>query len=454
MADLNQAKNIGGVGTILTILSFVPSIGPVLSIVGLVLLLLALKWISEIAQNPEIFRNALIAIVVGIVGGVIVGVVDEVGVLTFLTGVPDFLSLLTNIGMAIVIAWVFFVISAVFLRKSLNLTADHLDVKMFRTAGLLYLIGTVLLVFLVGLVVNFVAYILLAVAFFQIRAKRSYEDEFILQPIIVSFHMVCQNCGAENPLKSKVCRACGTKLYKELPGHTCPICLAPLKLARVLGPGHIMCSFCYSDFRIVTSSKSFQEKPEGQSIVKERKLGRKSKAIVVTICIFLLFIIAGSLLGPSNNNNHSSEIVIQKSVDELLPTREDLPTEWRIGDRIRLTSNATGFIEGAELTITKIEGFGAAGVTIKIYKFNTTKEAEKYFIDLVTNLKAKGGYKEISTNLRAKVYGTFFEAINVQISKIYFTKYNIYCEISARGTNYYDTKDDAIRLANLVLQKI
>jgi|GEM_PF-2072999 len=266
--------------------------------------------------------------------------------------------------------------------------------------------------------------------------------------------MVCQNCGAENPLKSKVCRECGTKLYEELPGRTCPTCLAPLKLAKVLGPGHIMCSICYSEFKIVTSSKTFQEKLEEQLTVNERRLGYKSKAIIVTISIFLLLIIAGSLLSPSNNNNHSSEIIIQKSADELLPTREDLPTEWKIGDRIRLTSNATGFIEGAELTITKIEMFGAAAVTIKIYRFNTTMEAEKYFIDLVTNLKAKGGYKEISTNLRGKVYGTFFEALNVQISKIYFTKYNIYCEISASGTNYYDTKDDAMRLANLVLQKI
>jgi uncharacterized membrane protein len=87
MADLNQAKNIGGVGAILTILSVVPSVGPLLSIVGLVLVLLALKWISEIVQNPAIFRNALIAVVVAIVGVAIGAVVGGVGVFSVLTGV-------------------------------------------------------------------------------------------------------------------------------------------------------------------------------------------------------------------------------------------------------------------------------------------------------------------------------------------------------------------------------
>jgi uncharacterized membrane protein len=49
----------------------------------------------------------------------------------------------------LVIAWVFAVVSAVFFRRSLNLTGDHLNVKMFRTAGLLVLIGAVLTIVIV-----------------------------------------------------------------------------------------------------------------------------------------------------------------------------------------------------------------------------------------------------------------------------------------------------------------
>jgi uncharacterized membrane protein len=71
----------------------------------------------------------------------------------------------------LVIAWVFAVVSAVFFRRALNLTGDHLNVKMFRTAGLLVLIGAVLTIVIVGAVISLVANILLAVAFFQIRAS-------------------------------------------------------------------------------------------------------------------------------------------------------------------------------------------------------------------------------------------------------------------------------------------
>jgi len=178
MADLNQAKNIGGVGAILTILSVVPSVGPVLSIVGLVLVLLALKWISEIVQNPAIFRNALIAVVVAIVGVAVGAVVGGAGVFSVLTGVGeggpngmDFDRLFTTIIIALVVVWLFAVVSAVFFRRSLNLTGDHLNVKMFRTVGLLVLIGAVLTIVIVGAVISLVANILLAVAFFQIRAN-------------------------------------------------------------------------------------------------------------------------------------------------------------------------------------------------------------------------------------------------------------------------------------------
>ena len=178
MADLNQARNIGGVGAILTILSFVPSVGTVLSIVGLVLVLLALKWISEIVQNPDIFRNALIAVVVAIVGVAVGAVVGGVGVFSILTGVGagdpsglDFVSLFTTILIALVVVWLFAVVSAVFFRRALNLTGDHLNINMFRTAGLLVFIGAILTIVLVGVVISLVANILLAVAFFQIRSS-------------------------------------------------------------------------------------------------------------------------------------------------------------------------------------------------------------------------------------------------------------------------------------------
>ncbi|MCS7138069.1 MAG: DUF996 domain-containing protein, partial [Candidatus Caldarchaeum sp.] len=70
MPEISQARLLGGVGSIMLFLSIVPNIGFVLSIVGFILVLLALKYISDITQQNEIFRNALIAAIVGIVGAV------------------------------------------------------------------------------------------------------------------------------------------------------------------------------------------------------------------------------------------------------------------------------------------------------------------------------------------------------------------------------------------------
>ena len=61
MATLSQAKTLGGVGSILIFIPFV-------SILGYVLLAVAVKEISDDLGDPSIFRNILIAVGTGIIG--------------------------------------------------------------------------------------------------------------------------------------------------------------------------------------------------------------------------------------------------------------------------------------------------------------------------------------------------------------------------------------------------
>jgi uncharacterized membrane protein len=84
----------------------------------------------------------------------------------------DFSALLGLIGsiiVAFVIAFVFVIVSAIFYRKSFDLLATKSGVNMFGTAGLLLLIGAVLTIILVGFIVMWIAFILLAVGFFSIK---------------------------------------------------------------------------------------------------------------------------------------------------------------------------------------------------------------------------------------------------------------------------------------------
>ncbi len=162
---------LGALGSILFILTIVPVVGYVLGIIGYVLLLLALKDISEQFQEPKIFTNAMLATIVGIVGFVTGLIIGWVGVLSFFSqGFPtDITGLIFSFLLALAVAWVFAVLSSVFLRRSLVMTGDKLNIGLFKTAGLLILIGAILTIIFVGGIIALVGFILLAAAFFQIK---------------------------------------------------------------------------------------------------------------------------------------------------------------------------------------------------------------------------------------------------------------------------------------------
>jgi uncharacterized membrane protein len=185
MTTLSQAKALGGVGSILLLLGTIPSAGTLFSIVGFILVLVAVKYIANVVQDRAIYNNMIISVIMGIIG-MIVFFVLVVGALAAFIGLPpppgffeppaevedigaDVLAFIAALLVGLAILWIFFIISAVFLRKSFNAIAGRLNVRMFSTAATLYLIGAFLLVILVGFVLIFVAQILMAVAFFSIR---------------------------------------------------------------------------------------------------------------------------------------------------------------------------------------------------------------------------------------------------------------------------------------------
>ena len=183
MPSLSQAKTLGGVGSILGLLGIAPSVGWVLSIVGLIMTLVAVKYISDVLADKRIFKNMIVSVILGI-GGIIVlvafvfaAIARFIGVGNLFgasPGVPptipasDIISLIASLAIGLLAAWVLIVISAVFLRMSYKSVAARLNVGLFGTAALLYLIGAALTIILIGFVLIFVAQILLVVAFFSL----------------------------------------------------------------------------------------------------------------------------------------------------------------------------------------------------------------------------------------------------------------------------------------------
>lgn len=183
MTSLSNAKTLGGIGAILVLLFVVPSAGAILGIAGFVMILVAVKYISDYFDERRILNDMMLAVILSVVGiavGSLVIVPTVIGAFqNGYFGGPNFtpspdvtaaqwITFGTAIGLGLVAAWAFFLASSVFIRRSYNAIGARLNVNMFGSAGLLYLIGAATSIVGIGFLILLVAQIITAVAFFAI----------------------------------------------------------------------------------------------------------------------------------------------------------------------------------------------------------------------------------------------------------------------------------------------
>ncbi len=183
MPSLGQAKTLGGIGAILALLFWVPgNVGIGLLVVGLVLMLIAVKNIADTVGDQAIFTNMMYSVILAIIGPIVATVVLFAAAASFVsafrgftpgtTTLPSgFWALIEIVILAGVVLWVCILISTVFVKRSYDAIALKLRVDMFRTTGLLFLIGAATLIVLVGFLILFIAAILQVVAFFSISEQ-------------------------------------------------------------------------------------------------------------------------------------------------------------------------------------------------------------------------------------------------------------------------------------------
>jgi len=180
--NISTQKMLGGIGSILIaigwVLSWVPGMGVLLNIVGLaglVLWLISLYQLSNMLKKSDIFRKALIGslfqiagIVMAILFGAIVGAILG-AVLYFLGGdrIVDILGYAVGFIIGFIVTYPFNVIGSYFYKQAYDILALATAQNLFKTAGLLIFIGAITtILFGLGLLLMFVGYIVLAVAFF------------------------------------------------------------------------------------------------------------------------------------------------------------------------------------------------------------------------------------------------------------------------------------------------
>ena len=220
MSELSNAKFLGGIGAILMLFGgVIPYVGSIVGIVGLVLVFIAVKSISEVTKDNEIFRSYLLHFIFSIIAIVAVFVImfiafDAVGGFSWFTEIQsaeitDFESFWTNFGsiiggcaLALIVGWILSIIAAIYLRKSYNAIAEHTKVHLFKTTGTVYFIGAITTIILIGFLILFIARIIEIIAYF------SLPDELTTGDKKEKSERRCPNCGRIIPEDAISCPYC------------------------------------------------------------------------------------------------------------------------------------------------------------------------------------------------------------------------------------------------------
>jgi uncharacterized membrane protein len=195
---LESNKILGGIGAILMFVGVLPQVNyiGIIEIIGLILVLVALHNLSNYYKEGGIFRHAIYGVAVAVVGAIIVGVL---AIAVVLSNIQDLITQLypgwngdwstlqnmtpntTNIDptnifpliggllIVLVIAWVFSIIAAFFIYRSLKQVSNKSNVGLFGTAGIILLIGAVIPG--IGVILMWISALILAIAFFTLKPQ-------------------------------------------------------------------------------------------------------------------------------------------------------------------------------------------------------------------------------------------------------------------------------------------
>ena len=203
LGKLSDARLLGGIGSILLLI-------PGVSIVGYILILIATKYVSDALGDGSIFDNMLYAVISGIIG-------VAAAAFIFFTGAA---FSAVNLGAAgitgaitgLAVAWIALIVSSIFIRRAYGTMATKLNIGTFRTAGMLYFIGAILVIILVGFVLLFVAAILQIIAFFAIQeTMQAAQSQGVVASQPQAGMKFCSNCGAQMATSAGFCPKCGAK---------------------------------------------------------------------------------------------------------------------------------------------------------------------------------------------------------------------------------------------------
>lgn len=208
--DLKQEKILGGIGAILTLFFMIPVFGWILSLVGLILIAISVKGLSEKLKERVIFTNYLTSIIFFFLSGfVLLGTFvltiskiiknfpekfngnffdfeyryDLFTGRRFFKGAPHMLPKLREffqnldgkiwiLLLVLLIVWILLILGGIFKKGSFDKLSEKIKIDNFKLSGLLIFLGTILVpLFGVGIILIIIGVIFEIISFFSMKEK-------------------------------------------------------------------------------------------------------------------------------------------------------------------------------------------------------------------------------------------------------------------------------------------
>jgi len=218
-SNAESSKTLAGVGSVLLILSFIPFVG----IIGIILFLYGIKGLASYYQSNEIYDDSVMGVIFYIVAVIAVAV----AFLSFIFGLVFGIIFLI---LGLIVAFIFYILAATRLRKTFDLLAQKSGDHSFATAGTLLWWGAILtIVFGLGLILIFIAWIFATIGFFSMKIQPQQQQPYttppasyppptasttppMSQPTQAPVTRFCPNCGAPVQPNTAFCPNCGKPL--------------------------------------------------------------------------------------------------------------------------------------------------------------------------------------------------------------------------------------------------
>lgn len=226
--SFQYSKTLAMEGSILLIPGVVPYVGWVLGIVGIILLMRGIKEFANYYSDNQIYENALtgvkyyiVALIAAAVAitSIVIGAASATG---FTFKEPFVFTAGFAVGLIVflvglVIAFVFFILASTHLRKTFDTLAAKSGEHSFTTAGSLLWWGSILTIVGVGLILILFAWIFAVFGFFTMRApqQQPYVPQYGYTPPPTQPQQAqrfCPNCGTPVAPDATYCSHCGKQL--------------------------------------------------------------------------------------------------------------------------------------------------------------------------------------------------------------------------------------------------